>query len=262
MSRIVAAWREFNDIQPPSSCARARRLFRTTRTSACFSMEINGAGTVDDVDTPEANAVVSFRGAGKCSGTLLTPQLVHPFTASGTPVRHLSCLPSAQASKTKSYAQAWFGPVGGARHLEPRRSPEPMGAVDAHAVSVTAEKDADSTVAVAWVLRRELARPLHHGRVGELAFRGVARTGARDGRSVHARRRASFQRLRVGYLQPTTGHAHHFFELMSFSTSISSIQSTRSLFSFALSCSRLFSRFAHRRPSSRTFSAIGRWSGR
>jgi hypothetical protein len=37
----------------------------------------------------------------------------HSRVHSSTTVRHLSCLPSAQASKTKSYSRTWFGPVGG-----------------------------------------------------------------------------------------------------------------------------------------------------
>jgi hypothetical protein len=42
-----------------------------------------------------------------------TSRARHSRVHSSTTVRHLSCLPSAQASKTKSYAQTCFGPVGG-----------------------------------------------------------------------------------------------------------------------------------------------------
>jgi hypothetical protein len=124
-----------------------------------------------------------------------------------------------------------------ARHLQPCRPPQPVSAAGAHGMTVAAEEDPHAPIAVAWILRRQLLHPRHHG--------GILRRLAAviiQCRSCHREQRAAPPRREPALpailnLPPASRHAHHFFAATSFITSISRSRSATSFFNRAFSAS-------------------------
>ncbi len=128
------------------------------------------------------------------------------------------------------------------RHLQARRTPQPVCPARAHRVPVTAKKDADATVAVARVLRRQRPHPPDHRRIlGQLpALVAQRRSRHREQRAGPPRREPTLPAIR--HSPPASRHAHQFFAATSFITSISRSRSATSFFSRAFSASSRLSR--------------------
>src|SRR5262249_6081318 len=108
-----------------------------------------------------------------------------------------------------------------ARHLKLGLAPQPVAALEAHREAVALHERADEAVAVARVLRRELAQVCDHGRVRLVALGLVVEPRASDAEERARAPLGQAARLRVRDLLAAPLRAHHFFTLMSFSTSSS-----------------------------------------
>src|SRR4029077_8681618 len=111
---------------------------------------------------------------------------------------------------------------------------------------VAAKKDRDPPVAITRILRRQLRHPRQHRRILRQLRRAIVQRGSRDTeqRATPPLRQALARRVR--YSGTASRHAHHFFAVTSFITSISRSRSATSFFSRSFSASSRLSR----RPSS------------
>jgi hypothetical protein len=140
------------------------------------------------------------------------------------------------------------GPSGGhaaprppSRHLQLALAPEPVSAIVAHAVAVAAEEDPDPAVAVPRVVRCQLAHAGSHRGIGLLLAGFVVQGRARDAQELAGAAAGESPPLRVLHLQPPSGRAHHFFAVISLSTSSSRSRSATIFFSRPFSVSSALS---------------------
>ena len=129
-----------------------------------------------------------------------------------------------------------------ARHLEFCHTPQPMRPARAQREAVATQKNAHAPVAKARILRRKLRHPCDHRRVLDRLPRSImqGRPSDLDQRANPPLRQAAARR--VNHLATASRHAHHFFALISFITSISRSRSATSFLSRAFSCSSCFRR--------------------
>src|SRR5690606_37754725 len=128
------------------------------------------------------------------------------------------------------------------RHLKPRLTPQARAALLAHLKSFTAQEHTNTARTKTRVLTRETLHRLNHRSVLHGHPQRVIQTGTGN---IHQRTGTTLgdaTRDGVPRLRQTSLCAYHFFELISFITSISNSRSTSNLRSLAFSASSAFRR--------------------
>src|SRR5262249_43182618 len=129
-----------------------------------------------------------------------------------------------------------------ARYLKTGPMPQTVCTPEAHLVTVAAKEDRNPPVAVTRILRRQLRHPSQRWRILRLLCRAIAQRRPPDTKQrASPPLRQTFAR-RVRYCDTASRHAHHFFAVISFITSISRSRSATSFFSRAFSASSCFRR--------------------
>lgn len=127
-------------------------------------------------------------------------------------------------------------------HQQARLAPQPMRARPTELEALATQEDADATVAVARVLRRELPHRSEHWRILGRQAQLVARGGPRHSDQPAGAAQTQPPCTHEVQLHASCQRAHHFFALISLRISTSRSRSASSFFRRLFSSSRALSR--------------------